>query len=75
MLSFVSNDGKIIYYKVVDNYSEKIKIINGVEKIGRYIYFYNEKEDFIKWKRIYGEFDEMQNISPLVAKASYEKDD
>ena len=75
MLSFITEEGETIYYKVVDNYSEKVKIINGVEKIGRYIYFYNEKEDFIKWRRIYGEFDEMQNVSPIVAKETYEKDE
>lgn len=74
MESFITDEGKTIYYKVVDNYSEKVKVVNGVEKIGRYIYFYNDKEDFIKSERIYGEYDEMQNISPIIAKKYYEKE-
>lgn len=73
MESFITDDGKTIYYKVVDNYSEKVKVINGIEKIGRRIYFYNDKENFINSERIYGDFDEMQNISPVYAKAVYEK--
>ena len=44
---FITDNGKTIYYKVVDNYSEKVKVINSIEKIGRRIYFYNDKEDFI----------------------------
>ncbi len=73
MESFITDDGKTIYYKVVDNYSEKVKVIKGIEKIGRRIYFYNDKENFINSERIYGDFDEMQNISPVYAKAVYEK--
>lgn len=73
MGSFIIEEGKTIYYKVVDNYSEKVRVVNGVERIGRYIYFYNDKEDFIKSERIYGDYDEMQNISPVYAKAVYEK--
>lgn len=73
MGSFIIGEGKTIYYKVVDNYSEKARVVNGVERIGRYIYFYNDKEDFIKSERIYGDYDEMQNISPVYAKAVYEK--
>lgn len=73
MNSFITNEGKNIYYKVVDNYSEKVRIVDGVEKIGRFIYFYNDKDDFIKLERIYGDYDEMQNISPIYAKAVYEK--
>ena len=73
MNSFITNEGKNIYYKVVDNYSEKVRIVDGVEKIGRFIYFYNGKDDFIKLERIYGDYDEMQNISPIYAKAVYEK--
>jgi len=73
MEKFLANDGKTIYYKVVDNYSEKVRVVNGVEKVGRYIYFYDEKQDLIKWERVYGEYDEMQNISPIYAKEIYEK--
>ena len=73
MGSFITDDEKTIYYKVVDNYSEKVKVINGIEKIGRRIYFYNDKEDFINSERIYGDFDEMQNISPTYAKEVFKK--
>ena len=73
MGSFIIEEGKTIYYKVVDNYSEKVRFVDGVERIGRYIYFYNDKEAFIKSERIYGDYDEMQNISPIYAKEIYEK--
>ena len=73
MNSFITNEGKTIYYKVVDNYSEKVRAVKGVEKTGRYIYFYDEKQNLLKWKRIYGEYDEMQNVSTIMAKELYEK--
>ena len=72
METFIADNGKHIYYKIVDNYSDKMKVINGVEKIGRYIYFYDEKRTLIKWERIYGDYDDMQNISPIIAKKYYE---
>ena len=53
MGSFIIEESKTIYYKVVDNYSEKTRVVNGVERIGRYIYFYNDKDEFIKSERIY----------------------
>ena len=37
MEKFIANDGRCIYYKVIDNYSEKPVIRKGVEKIGRFI--------------------------------------
>lgn len=73
MEKFIANDGRCIYYKVVDNYSEKPVIRKGVEKIGRFIHYFDEKGEFIKHKRIYGEYDEMQNISPIVAKQYFEQ--
>ncbi|MBQ8146432.1 MAG: hypothetical protein IJ039_06570 [Clostridia bacterium] len=73
MDKFITDDGQIIFYKVVDNYSEKVKVVNGIEKIGRRIYFYNDKENFINSERVYGDFDEMQNISHIYAKEVYEK--
>ena len=72
METFIADNGKRIYYKIVDNYSEKMKVINGEEKIGRYIYFYDEKRALIKWEKIYGNYDEMQNISTIIAKKYYE---
>ena len=73
MEKFIANDGRCIYYKVVDNYSEKPVIRKGVEKIGRFIHYFDEKGEFIKPERIYGEYDEMQNISPIVAKQYFEQ--
>ena len=49
MNNFITNEGKTIHYKVVDNYSEKVRVVDGIEKIGRYIYFYHDKENFIKF--------------------------
>ena len=73
MESFIANDGRVIYYKVVDNYSEKPVVRKGVEKIGRYIHYCDDKGEFIKMERIYGDYDDMQNISPIVAKQHFEK--
>ena len=73
MDQFIANDGRTIDYKVVDNYSEKPVVRKGVERIGRYIHYYDEKGEFIKMERIYGEYDDMQNISAIVAKRHFEK--
>lgn len=72
MDQFIENDGRTIDYKVVDNYSEKPVVRKGVERIGRYIHYYDEKGEFIKMERIYGEYDDMQNISAIVAKRHFE---
>ena len=72
MEKFIANDGRTIYYKVVDNYSEKPVIRKGVEKIGRYIYYYDAKGEFIKMERIFGEYDDMQNITPIDARQHFE---
>ena len=73
MEKFIANDGRCIYYKVVDNYSEKPVIRKGVEKIGRFIHYFDKKGEFIKTERIYGEYDEMKNISQIVAKQYFEQ--
>lgn len=70
---FISNEGKQIYYEITDNYCEKAKVICEKEKIGRYIYFYDDKKNLIKTVRIYGTYDEMQNISSMAAKRYFEK--
>ena len=70
---FIANDGRIIFYKVVDNFSEKPVVRNGVEKIGRNIHYYDCKGEFIKLEHIYGDYDDMQNISPIDAKQHFEK--
>lgn len=73
MENFVANNGRTIYCKVVDNYSEKPVVRKGVEKIGRYIHYYDNKDEFIKMERIYGDYNDMQNISSIVAKQHFEK--
>lgn len=73
MESFITDDGKTIYYRVVDNYSEKPRIIRGVEKIGRFIHYYDEKQEFIKMSPIWGTYDEMQFITPILAKEEFER--
>lgn len=75
MNQFVAENGDAIYYEVEDNYSERPKIVHGVEKIGRYIYYYDSQGQYIKFKRIYGEYDAMQNISPMYAKQVFEMAD
>lgn len=73
MERFIVDDGRTIFYKVVDNYSEKPVVRNGVEKIGRYIHYYDDNGDFIKMERIWGDYDDMQNVSPIDAQRNFEK--
>lgn len=73
MERFIADDGRTICYNIVDNYSEKPVVRNGVEKIGRYIHYYDDKGEFIKMERIYGDYDDMQNISSIDAKQHFEK--
>ena len=71
---FTANDGRNISFKVTDTYSEKPRISHGEETIGRFLYFYNaDTGEFIKMKRIWGTYDEMQNISPIDAQRNFEK--
>lgn len=72
---FTANDGRNIRFRVTDNYSEKPKPIHGEDKIGRFLHFYNDDTgEFIKMKRIWGTYDEMQNISAIDAKSHFEGD-
>lgn len=73
MNNFIANDARIIYYKIVDNYSEKTIVRKKVEKITRYIHYYDDNGEFIKMKKIYGNYDDMQNISSFDAKQYFEK--
>ena len=38
-----------------------------------FIHFYDDEGEFIKMERIYGDYDDMQNISPIDAKQLFEK--
>lgn len=73
MDGYFTFEEKLIYYKVTDDYSEKPKVVKGVEKIGRYLNFYDSKKGFIEMIRIYGEYDDMQNIAPSIAEEYYIK--
>lgn len=55
-------EGKKISYSITDNYSE-IKNFNGVEKISRYINFFDENGDNLGTRVIYGEVEALQNIN------------
>ena len=73
---FTANDGRNIRFQVTDNYSEKPRIRHGEETIGRFLHFYNDDTgEFIKMKRIWGTYDEMQFITQIYAKEVFEKPD
>ena len=73
MNNFIAKDGRTISFQITDNYSEKPKMVRGKEKIGRFINFYDERGMFIKMTRIWGTFDEMQNVTPCDAKKHFEE--
>ncbi len=62
-----------IYYKVTDNWQEKPRVINGVEKIGRYFHFYDDNEKPLGMYRAYDEYEKLQNISHFLAEEYYIK--
>ena len=66
-------DGKIIQYLISDNYSQRAKIVHGVEKITRTILFFDELGNSLGMNVMYGEFDKMQNISPSMANEAYKE--
>ena len=66
-------DGKDIYYRITDNYNERPRIVKGIEKIGRYLNFYDDNLNPLGVRRIYGTYDEMNNIHSQYAKREYEE--
>lgn len=65
-------EGKKISYSITDNYSE-IKNCNGVEKISRYINFFDENGDNLGTSIIYGEVEALQNINWKDASECYKE--
>lgn len=55
-------EGKKISYSITDNCSE-IKNYKGVEKMSRYIDFFDENGDTLGTNVIYGEVEALQNIT------------
>ena len=68
-------NNEIIYYQIADNWNEKPKMVSGVEKMGRYLNFYSADKKLLKTKRVYGDFEAMQNISSTVALEYHVKED
>lgn len=67
--SFILN-GDTIYYHIVDD-KKPIRTIKGVEKISRYINFYDINNNHIGVKQIYGDFEDLSNISSYDAEEWY----
>ena len=64
-------DGQIVQYTISDNYSQKPKVICGVETISRNILFFDNNGTSLGMNVMYGDYDEMQNISPATVKEYY----
>lgn len=67
MDGFFECNGERIGYIISDNYSQGTIVIGGVEKMSRFIHYYNSKGKAIGTKNIYGIVEEMQNITPQMA--------
>ena len=67
-------EGKTIHYRVTDKFDEKPRLIQGVEKISRYLHYYNDKLELLGFCVVYGTYDEMQNIHPIYAERVYKKE-
>lgn len=66
-------NGESIKYKIIDNSLESIQVVKGIEKMGRYIYFYNSQNESIGFLRIYDTVERMTNISLQDASKWYEE--
>lgn len=66
-------NGESIKYKIIDNSLESIQVVRGIEKMGRYIYFYNSQNESIGFLRIYDTVERMTNISSQDASKWYEE--
>lgn len=65
--------GVKIRFQITDNVNSGLYIVNGIEKISRYITFYDECGNNIGVKSIYGNVEEMQNITVQQALLWYEE--
>lgn len=66
-------NGESIKYKIIDNSLESIQVVRGIEKMGRYIYFYNSQNESIGFLRIYDTVERMTNILSQDASKWYEE--
>lgn len=55
--------GSKISFQITDNKNLGVCIVNGIEKMTRYICFYDSCGNCIGVKSIYGNVEEMQNIT------------
>lgn len=62
-----------IRFRITDNVNSGVCIVNGIEKMSRYITFYDECGNSIGVKSIYGNVEEMQNITVQQALLWYEE--
>lgn len=66
-------NGESIKYKIIDNSLESIQVVRGVEKMGRYIYFYNSQNESIGFLHVFDTVERMTNISSQDAFKWYEE--
>ena len=64
-------EGGIIYYRIADDCYASPQTRKGIEKIGLNLFFYNSNKTLVKTKPIWGEYDDLQNISPIDALKYY----
>jgi hypothetical protein len=60
---FFVHEGNRIFYNITEN-DRPIQMINGVEKMSRFITFYDAGEQNLGTRAIYGEIEKLQNIWP-----------
>lgn len=65
--------GSKISFQITDDQTSGVYMLNGVEKMSRYINFYDSCGNNVGAKRIYGNVEEMQNITIQQASLWYEE--
>ncbi len=65
--------GTTIYYRIKDD-NRPIHKVNGVEKLSRFIEFYNSNRCILYSRTVYGTIEEMQSISHFDAEKWYLED-
>lgn len=73
MVGYFNYEDKTIFYSITDNWSEKPKVIHGIEKIGRFLNYYDAQGNSLGLFRVYDEYDKLQNISAVDAEMYYIK--
>ena len=65
-------EGETIYYRITDD-TKPIRMVRGVEKMGRYISFYKESGEHIGTTSIYDTYERMSNITHFDAAEWYKE--